>query len=105
MSGSAAWAVFAIIGAGTLVLRGAMIVLWGRLSAIPPTVERGLRFIPPAVLAALVLPALLVSDGVFTVGPRLVAGTVAIVVAWRTRNVLATIGVGMVVLWIVQALT
>jgi len=30
---------------------------------------------------------------------RVLAGGVAAIVAWRTRNMLATIGVGMVVLW------
>jgi len=104
MSPGSTWVVFAVIGAGTLVLRGAVIVLWGGLSAIPPVVERGLRFIPPAVLAALVFPALLVSEGSLVAGPRLFAGLVAIGVAWKTRNVLATIIVGMVTLWIIQAL-
>jgi branched-subunit amino acid transport protein len=35
--------------------------------------------------------------------PKLVAGAAAALVAWRTENVLATIAVGMVVLWTVGA--
>jgi branched-subunit amino acid transport protein len=34
---------------------------------------------------------------------RLVAGALAALVAWRTKNVLLTIGVGMAALWILQA--
>jgi len=32
----------------------------------------------------------------------LLAGLVAVLVAWRTRNVLLTVGVGMGVLWVLQ---
>jgi branched-subunit amino acid transport protein len=35
---------------------------------------------------------------------RLVAGLIAALVAWRTRRTLLSIGVGMVVLWVLQAL-
>ena len=35
---------------------------------------------------------------------RLLAGVVAILVAWRTRNVIWTVGVGLVTLWVLQAL-
>ena len=35
---------------------------------------------------------------------RLLAGTLAALVAWRTRNVLATIAAGMGALWILGAL-
>jgi branched-subunit amino acid transport protein len=35
---------------------------------------------------------------------RLVAGAIAALVAWRTRNVFLTIAVGMAALWSAQAL-
>jgi branched-subunit amino acid transport protein len=35
----------------------------------------------------------------------LIAGLVAIAVAFYTKNVLATMGLGMVVLWILQAVS
>ncbi|MCA9949547.1 MAG: AzlD domain-containing protein [Anaerolineales bacterium] len=35
---------------------------------------------------------------------RLLAGLVAIIVAWKTKNVLLTIIVGMIVLWLLQAI-
>ena len=33
---------------------------------------------------------------------RLLAGVLAVVVAWRTKNVLLTIGVGMAALWVLM---
>jgi branched-subunit amino acid transport protein len=34
--------------------------------------------------------------------PRLLAGLLAIIVAWRTKNVMYTILVGMLALWLLQ---
>ena len=70
---------------------------------IPDVVMRGLRLIPAAVLATLALPALFRPDGSFDVSwdnHRLIAGLLAAVVAWSTRNVIATIGAGMGALWL-----
>lgn len=99
------WALIAIIGAGTWVLRLSFLSLLGRVEQVPPTVARVLRYIPAAVLAALVLPALTHGGGEFDLATdRFAAGALAGLVAWRTRNVLATISVGMVCLWVLQAL-
>ncbi len=103
-SGPGVWLLFVLIGVGTFALRYSLIALLGRVQRVPPALERALRFIPPAVLAAIATPALVHVDGALVAGPRLFAGLIAIVVAWRTKNVLATIVVGMVVLWIIQAL-
>jgi branched-subunit amino acid transport protein len=101
------WILVVVIGAGTFALRISMIALLGRIEHTPPAVERVLRFIRPAVLATLIAPAVVLIDGEATFfapfNPRLVAALVATVVAWRTHNVLLTIGSGMGVLWILQA--
>jgi branched-subunit amino acid transport protein len=61
--------------------------------------------IPPAALAALVLPAFVRPGGQFDLTqPRLVAGLVATVVAFWTKNVLVTLAVGMAVLIILDQL-
>ena len=63
---------------------------------MPPAVARLLRQIPPAALAAIVLPALVRPDGALDLlQPRLLAGFVAALVAWRTRSVGVTLVVGM----------
>ena len=64
-----------------------------------------LRYVPAAVLAALVAPELLVRDGSLTLDAgnlRLWAGLCAIVIALWSRSVIATIAGGMGVLWGLQ---
>lgn len=99
------WAVLAAIGVGTFLIRLSFLVVLARVDAIPPLVTRILRLIPAAVLAAIAMPALTHANGAFDLATdRFVAGAVAAVVAWRTRNVVATIAVGMSVLWGLDAL-
>jgi branched-subunit amino acid transport protein len=96
-----------ILGAGiiTFAIRLSLIALMGRVQ-VPPLIQRALGFVPPAVLSAIIFPELLLRNGALDVSPgniRLLAGVLAALVAWRTKNVLLTIGVGMAVLWILQA--
>lgn len=101
------WGIIVAILVGTLAARLSFVVVVGRLERIPPGVERFLEFVPPAALAALVVPSLLVVDGSLALSPgneRLLAGAVAAVVAWRTGNLLATVVAGMAVLWALQLL-
>ena len=96
------WAIIAGITVGTFALRLSFIETFARLGSMPTGAERVLRFVPPAVMAALVTPALLVADGGLALGPgndRLIAGLLAGGVAWRTDSVLATIAVGMAAIW------
>jgi branched-subunit amino acid transport protein len=81
-------------------------VLAGKLT-IPAPVRRALQLVPAAILSALVCSQLFwVNNGLLvSSAPRLVAALVAALVAWRTRNVLWTISVGMVTLWGCQLLT
>jgi branched-subunit amino acid transport protein len=99
------WVLIGTIGLGTWLIRLSFLALLGRVAEVPPALGRVLRFIPAAVLAALVLPALTHATGELNLATeRFVAGALAAVVAWRTKNVLATITVGMAALWILQAL-
>lgn len=96
---SAAALAIVLAGAGTYALRASFLSVAHRLVDLPPMTERVLRQIPPAVLAALVLPALLRPQGQLDLWqPRLLAGVVAAVVSWRTRNIALTLVVGMGVL-------
>jgi len=68
----------------------------------PEVVTRALRFVPVAALTAIFVPELALQSGklVLSLGNiRLVAGIIAIVVAWRTKSALWTIGVGMASFW------
>lgn len=98
----------AILGAGavTFALRFSFIALLGRIQ-VPPSLERALRFVPAAVLTAVVIPLLLFDDGALNVSPgneRLLAGLVAVLISWRTRSVPLTLAGGMTALWTLQAL-
>ena len=93
------WPVILISGAGTYAMRASFLAAAHRLAEVPPALARVLRQIPPAALAAIILPALVRPEGELDLfQPRLLAGLVAAFVAWRTRNVGVTLVVGMVVL-------
>ncbi len=96
---SRVWPVIVISGAGTYAMRASFLAAAHRLAEVPPWVTRVLRQIPPAALAAIILPALVRPEGQLDLlQPRLLAGLVAALVAWRTRNVGLTLVVGMAVL-------
>ena len=84
------WAVVIAAGAATFAMRFSFIALFGRVE-IPPTLERALRYVAPAVLAALTVPAVL--------APAAIVGGLA---AWRTRSIGAAIVVGLPALWLLQ---
>ena len=98
------WLLLICMGIVTYAIRLSLIVLIGRVD-VPPLVQKALRFVPPAVLSAIIFPELLRPGGTFDLSfgnVRLLAGVLAAGVAWRTKNVLLTIGVGMVALWVLQ---
>lgn len=99
------WATIAVIGVATYALRLSFILLLGRIETVPARVTRVLRFVPPAVLAALAIPAIVTvrpSATATLVDERLLAGFVAGGVAWHTEDVLATIVAGMTTLWVLR---
>ena len=100
------WILLGVAGLGTWLIRLSFIALLGRTAAIPDVAMRILRLIPAAVLAAIVTPSITHASGSFDLATdRFVAGVIAGLVAWRTKNVLATIGAGMGVLWLLQAIS
>jgi branched-subunit amino acid transport protein len=105
MSPLALWLTMAGAGAVTFALRLSFIALLGRME-IPAFLGRALRFVPAAVLTAVVIPLLFYEDGALEASlgnERLLAGLVAALIARRTRSVLFTLGGGMATLWTLQA--
>ena len=102
MSAGVLWLVAIGMGIITFGLRAGSLLLAGRLPA-SPLLRSFLRFVPVAVLSALIVPELLMPGGNLGFNPRLLAGVLAIAVAWRTRSMLPTIATGMVALWVLQA--
>lgn len=100
------WLTMIATGIATFAIRLSFIYLFERFE-IPEVVTRALRYVPPAVLSAIVLPELLIPGGNFNLSlgnERLIAGLLAVVVAWRTKSVGLTIVAGMVALYILIAL-
>lgn len=99
------WILIICMGIITYAIRLSAIVGL-RDKSIPAGVREALHFVPPAVLSAIIFPELLMHGGALnlTLGnARLIAGIVAAIAAWRTENVLWTVGSGMAVLWTLQA--
>ena len=106
MSPFSLWMLFLVIGLGTFLLRFSFIYLFGRVD-MPDWLQSALRYVPVSVLAALVIPALTSPTGALDISTgnvRLLAGLVGALAAWRTRDVLWTIVVGMISLWILQSI-
>lgn len=99
------WLAILLAGAGTFAMRASFIAAAHRLAEVPPWANRVLRQIPPAALAAIVLPALIRPEGTIDLlQPRLAAGVVAGLVAWRTKNVLVTLVLGIAGLMALEAI-
>jgi branched-subunit amino acid transport protein len=98
------WLIILGMGLITHSQRLSMILTSGRLTISEP-LKHALRFAPPAVLSAIILPEMLQPGGQldFSLGnERLLAGLIAIIIAWRTKNMILTVVIGMVSLWILQ---
>ena len=98
------WLVFLLGGLLTFGMRFSFIYMLGKFE-VPDALRRMLRFVPPAVLTAIVVPELLVQSGQVNfsmTNTRLLAGLVAVLVAWKTKNTLITILAGMVALLLLE---
>ena len=100
------WLIVIAMGVITYALRLSLLGVLGRLE-VPPLLSRALRFVPAAVLSAIILPDLLQPGGKLNLSLgnlRLLAGLLAMAVAWRTRSVVLTVAVGLAAFWVLQAL-
>ncbi|MEZ4730839.1 MAG: AzlD domain-containing protein [Caldilineaceae bacterium] len=98
------WLTLVAIGVVTFAYRVSFILFLERIR-LPGWVRQALRFVPVAALTAIIVPELLASSGQLDLSwqnERLVAGALAVFVAWRTHNVLLTIGLGMICLYGLQ---
>jgi branched-subunit amino acid transport protein len=98
------WLVILGVAASTFLLRASFIV-FADPHRFPRRFRQALAFVPPAVLAAIVVPGLLIQQGAIDLSadnPRWIAGLVAIVAGARWRNALVAIATGMVSLWLLQ---
>jgi branched-subunit amino acid transport protein len=98
------WLVMLLGGLITFGMRFSFIYLFGKFE-IPEVMRRALHYVPPAVLSAIIFPEILMQQGRLVLSlenNRLLAGLVAVLVAWFTKNTLLTILAGMAALLILQ---
>jgi branched-subunit amino acid transport protein len=97
------WLVIIAVGAINYASRLSFIAFFARRS-MPPLLARALRYVPAAMLMALIVPMLVAPvAGPETIDPKIPAAIVAGAVAWRTRSSLKTMIAGMASLWLLQA--
>lgn len=91
---------FAILGMSVVTYLPRLLPAWllaGR--ELPPSLVTWLSYVPPAVMAALLVPSLLIWDGHIDATPQnlyLWAALPTILVAVRTRNFFGTVMLGTV---------
>jgi branched-subunit amino acid transport protein len=98
------WLVMLLGGLITFGMRFSFIYLFGKL-AVPETLRKALHYVPPAVFSAIIFPELFLHERALHLSldnTRLLAGLVAIAVAWFTKNTLITILVGMITFFVLQ---
>ena len=87
----------------TFLVRYPLLAMSGRLT-LPPKLLQALNYVPPAVLTAIVVPAVLVEGNSLWLGwtnPRLIGALAALSVGLWKKNLLLTIlvGMGVFLLW------
>lgn len=101
MSLAAALSAVLAIGVITYTSRAGLIVFLAD-RPLPASITRALRYVGPAVLSALTVNLIAGGKGASGVEAAEVAAIVtSIVVAWSTRNLIASLGAGMVALWVI----
>ena len=86
-----------IVGILTFGIRLSFIVILDRWQP-PDLIQRSLRFVPVAILTAIIVPELVMPGGTVDISIsnlRMLAGIVAMLVAWKTKNIVWTIIAGM----------
>ncbi len=98
------WLVLLLGGLITFGMRFSLIYLFGRFH-VPDALRKALHYVPPAVLSAIIFPELFIRNEMLNLSLdnyRLMAGLVAILVAWFTKSILITILAGMLALFLLQ---
>ncbi|GAQ00029.1 AzlD domain-containing protein [Leptolyngbya sp. NIES-2104] len=85
----------------TFSLRYALLGMSGRI-LLSPKLRNALRYVPPSVLSAIVVPTVVMPVDDTVLNARLMGAIAAIVVGYRTKNLLLTILAGMLVFFLWQ---
>lgn len=106
MDATLVWSIILALALATFATRLSFLGLLANV-VLPHFLRRTLAYVPPAIIAAIIAPQVFpaaVSGLPMLDWPRLIAALIAFAVAFRTRSTLATVGIGMLALWGMQAL-
>lgn len=94
------WSLIVALAFATLATKGLFIGLWSHFD-LPPILKQGLRYVSPAVFAAIIAPQLLtpVATGGHLDPFRVLVAVFAFAVAWVTRSTMLTVVLGMAAFW------
>ena len=98
------WVVIFAVGLLNYLSRLSFIAVFARRS-MPPLLERALKYVPAAMLTALIVPMIIAdpaAGGAMAFNTKVAAAIVAGVVAFFTRSSLWTLGTGMAALWLLK---
>ena len=93
------WLLISGMALVTFLIRYPMIALSGRMQ-LPESLLQALKYVPPAVLTAIVVPTVLIESGELWLSwenARLAGAIAALIVGLWRKNLLLTIVVGMAV--------
>jgi branched-subunit amino acid transport protein len=99
------WIVIVCVGLLNYLSRLSFIAFFANRS-MPPLMERALKYVPAAMLTALIVPMIVASGTVATdvqLDARVPAAIVAAVVAYVVRGTIPTLVAGMATLWGLRA--
>ncbi|HSH05067.1 MAG TPA: AzlD domain-containing protein [Anaerolineae bacterium] len=100
------WLIIIGMGLITFAIRLTPILLLERFT-LPPTLQRALKYVPIAVLSAIIAPELLITNNQINLAltnDRLLAGLLAIFITWYTKNIILAVTLGMLTLWLLQTI-
>ena len=97
------WSIVAIVGVLNYLSRLSFIAIFARRH-VPALLARAFRYVPAAMLTALVLPMVIAApgEGAPASAPKIVAAILAGLVAFVTQSTLKTLATGMLALWALQ---
>ena len=98
------WAVIFAVGLLNYLSRLSFIAVFAR-RGMPPILGRALKYVPAAMLTALILPMIVADPSAapaMAFNPKVAAAVIAGAVAFFTRSTLWTLGTGMAALWLLK---
>lgn len=82
----------------TFLTRYTMIALLGK--KLPPFISKFLKYIPVAILTALIVPFVFTYEDILEINNHFWAFLIALLIAWGTKQVILTLIGGMIAYWI-----